>query len=154
MADVVISIPISSVSYSAWLRTSYTGLGLVSTDAMPLIEATELGPDQEDFFSNLLTEASREILKLFVSRQWDVSGIPFEHTSTNVIYRFNEQQPVLAQSSYLQSILSEDVKNALYLHVTIHWYLTKGIDKHVVHLLERYNKLLDNIDVSISKLHD
>lgn len=148
MADVVTSIPISAVSYSTWLRTSYSGLGLVSA------EGAEFGPDQEDAFNNFIDEASREILKLFVSRQGDASGVPFEQTSTNIIYRFREEEPVLPQAAGLKSILSEDVKNALYMYVTILWYKTKGNDKQISYLLDRYLMITDNIDNVLYKLHD
>jgi hypothetical protein len=80
MADVTVDITISLVSYKAWLTTSYIATTLVGEGGIPLIVNNELGPDQEDAFSVLIDEAANEVLKLFVSRQGNAEGVPFEKT--------------------------------------------------------------------------
>lgn len=154
MADVVVDITVSSVSYKTWLSTSYIADSLISADGTPMIIKNEFGADQEDALKTFMDEATRELLKIFLSRQGDVTGVPFEYDGTNAIYRFNEETPVLPQASAIKDSLNEDAKNALFTYVTIIWLKMKGNDKQVDSLLERYNKITRNIDNHLYKLHD
>lgn len=154
MADVTVDITISLVSYKAWLTTSYIATALVGDGGTPLIVNNEMGPDQEDAFSNFFDEAAREILKVFLSRQGDVAGVPFEKTSTNAIYRFNEELPVLPQAAAIKDSLTEDVKNALFTYVTYLWLKIKKNEEQAAFIAERYQKLTKNIDNHLYKLHD
>jgi len=154
MADITITIPVSNVQYTIWLRTSYIGMSLVSDAGVPMVNITELGPDQVDALKDFLSEAIREVLKIFESRQGDVNGVPFEYDDINVIYRFNEATPLLPQAASLKSSLNEDVKNAIYVYVTYLWFQFKGNDKLASYMLGRYLKLTNNIDRNLYKLHD
>lgn len=154
MADVTVNIAINLVSYKSWLTTSYIATSLVSEGGTPLIINNEFGPDQEDAFTSYIDEAAREVLKVFLSRQGDVSGVPFEKSSTNVIYRFKEETPVLPQAIAIKSALSEDVKNALFTYVTFLWLNIKKNEKQAAYVAERYQKLTKNIDNHLYKLHD
>lgn len=154
MADVTIDITISLVSYKTWLTTSYIASAMVSDGGNPLIVNNELGPDQEDAFSILLDEAANEVLKLFVSRQGNVSGVPFEKTSTNVKYRFKEETPVLPQAAAIKSVLAEDVKNALFSWVTFLWLTQKKNNDQAAFIITRYQQLCDDILGNIHRLHD
>lgn len=154
MADVVITIPVSAVSYTTWLRTSYISSALVSGDGTPLIKSGELGPDQEDALSDFMEEATREVLKLFLSRQGDVAGVPFSYDGTDVIYRFNEEAPVLPQAAAIKDSLEEDVKNAIFTYVTMLWYKLKLNADQIALLVNRYEKVAKNIDRHLYKLHD
>ena len=153
MADVVITIETSVVSYQAWLRTSYIGMGLVE-EGTPLIKTTELGPDQVDAFTNLIEESAREVLKLFLSRQGDATGVPFEITTTKVIYRFDEGTPVLNQAAAIKSDLAEDVKNAIYAYITLLWFQLKGNEEQIAWLTGVYSKLGTDIHGNLYRLHD
>lgn len=153
MADVTVDITISLVSYKAWLTTSYIATALVG-DGTPLIANNEMGPDQEDAFANFFDEAAREILKVFLSRQGDVTGTPFEKTETNAIYRFNEETPALPQAAAIKDSLTEDVKNALFTYVTFLWLKIKKNEEQAAFIAERYQKLTKNIDNHLYKLHD
>lgn len=153
MADVAVTISISTVSYQAWLRTSYIGISL-EREGVPMLKETELGPDQADALADFMDESSREVLKVFLSRQGDAAGTPFEISSTEVVYRFNEETPVLPQASAIKSALDEDVKNALYTYATLLWFKLKMNQDQIALLLERYNKLTSNIDIHLYKLHD
>ena len=153
MADVTVQISISAVSYKTWMNTSLVGLSTVS-NGVPQIELTEMGTDQEDAFDTYIDEACREVLKLFVSRQGDVTGTPFEITSENVIYRFAEEQPPLPQAASIKSSLYEDTKNAIYTFITMMWLKIKNKEDMVNYLETRYQKLTDNIDHALHKLHD
>ena len=154
MADVTIDITIGLVSYKAWLTTSYIATALVGEGGTPLIVNNEMGPDQEDAFVNFIDEAAREVLKVFLSRQGDVSGLPFEKTATNAIYRFKEELPVLPQATAIKDSLTEDVKNALFTYVTYLWLKIKKNEEQAAYVAERYQKLTKNIDNHLYKLHD
>lgn len=154
MADVTVDITISLVSYKSWLTTSYIASALISEAGTPLISTNEFGPDQEDAFTNFLDEASREVLKVFLSRQGNVTGLPFEKTATKVIYKFNEEEPVLPQAAAIKDSLTEDVKNALFTYVTYLWLKLKKNDEYANYVAERYQKLTKNIDNHLYKLHD
>ena len=154
MADVVVNIVVSSVSYKAWLNTSYIGSGLLDANGKPLIKITELGNDQEDAFTEFMEEATRELLKIFLSRQGDVSGVPFEYDGVNAIYRFNEGVPLLPQAAAIKNALYEDAKNALYTYVTILWFKVKFNEAQLTMLMDRYNKLTNNIENHLYRLHD
>lgn len=151
--DVVINISTTSVSYIAWLRTSIIGTSLVS-EVGPLIEQTELGPDQEVSLVNFMEEASREVAKLFISRQGNVDGIPFEYDGVNAIYRFKEEEPVLKQASSIKEVLNEDVKNALYAWVTYLWFKLKNQGDQASSLINKYQRLSIDIQGNIHRLHD
>jgi len=153
MADVVVRIIISDVSYKAWLNTSLIGLSTV-VGGVPMIELTEMGPDQEDAFANYNDEACREVLKIFVSRQGDAAGMPFEKSSTEVIYRFAEEQPPLPHADSIKSTLYEDVKNAIYTFITYMWFKIKNNEEMSKFMDVRYHKLTDNIENALFKLHD
>lgn len=152
--DVTIDISVSSVQYTTWLRTSYIGMSIVSEAGVPMVEQIELGVDQEDALVNLLEEASREVAKIFISRQGDVEGIPFEYDGANAIYRFKECEPYLNQAVAIKSTLSEDVKNALYAWVTYLWFKLKGKNDQVAGLMSKYQRLSTDIQGSIHRLHD
>jgi hypothetical protein len=154
MADVTIDISISLVSYKAWLTTSYIATSLVGDGGTPLIANNELGPDQEDAFANFFDEAAREVLKVFLSRQGDAAGVPFEKTATNAIYRFAEAIPVLPQASAIKDSLTEDVKNALFAYVTYLWLNIKKNAAQAAIVYTRYQKLTKDIDINLYKLHD
>ena len=81
MADVTVDITISLVSYKAWLTTSYIANSLIGGDGTPLIVSNEMGPDQEDAFTNFIDEATIEVLKVFSTRMGDVTGTAFEKNS-------------------------------------------------------------------------
>lgn len=154
MADVTVDITISLVSYKAWLATSYVASTMIGDGGSPLVVNNELGPDQEDAFTVFLDEAAREVLKLFISRQGNVSGIPFEKTSTNVKYRFKEETPVLPQASAIKDALNEQVKNALFSYVTFLWYTTKKNADQAQFVIARYQQLSEDILGNIHRLHD
>lgn len=154
MADVTVDIAISLVSYKAWLTSSYIASAMIGDGGTPLVVNNELGPDQEDAFTDFLNEAAREVSKLFVSRQGNVTGTPFEKTSTNVKYRFNEETPVLPQASAIKDTLTEQVKNALFSWVTFLWLTMKKNNELAAFILSRYQQLSNDIEVSLYKLHD
>lgn len=154
MADVTVTIPVGTLSFKAWLNSSYIANSIKDGEGKSLINELELGPDQEDIFDDMLDQASREVLKIFTSRQGDVNGTPFEKTDTDIIYRFNEATPVLKQATSIKSVLEEDVKNAIYTYVALLWYQKKGNGDQIAFLMEQYQYITKNIELSLYKLHD
>jgi len=152
--DITVTIPVSTVSYLLWLKTSYIGFGITDDKGTSLVDKIEIGPDQKDIFSELMKQSSREVLKSFVSRQGDVTGTPFEYSTTNVIYRVNECEPVLTQASALKSELEEDVKNAIYTYVTMLWFRLKGNEKYSALFLAEFSELQASIQGILHRLHD
>lgn len=152
--DVTITIPVTSVQYTTWLRTSHIGLSEVSEGGTPLIEQVELGPDQEDALKDFMSEATREVAKIFISRQGDVTGIPFEYDGINATYRFNECEPLLNQASSIKSTLNEDVKNAIFAWVTYLWFKLKGDKDQITAFMGKFQRLTIDIQGSIHRLHD
>lgn len=152
--DITVNIPVTAISYTTWLRTSYISYGLVDDSGKPLVSSIEIGPDQKDFFQNVMEQASREVLKSFVSRQGDVNGVPFSYDGTNVIYRFNECEPVLPQAAALKSELEQDVKNAIYTFVTLMWFKLKGNEKYSALLMSEFSDLQTSISGILYRLHD
>ena len=154
MADVTVDIEISLVNYKTWLTTSYISSVIVSEDGKPLIKNNELGPDQEDAVTSFMEEAAREVLKLFLSRQGNVTGVPFTFDGSNAIYLFNEELPALIQAEAIKSALNEDIKNALFTYVTALWLKIKGNEKQYEFLMSRFEKFSMNINNHLYKLHD
>jgi hypothetical protein len=154
MADVEVTVDVSSVKYTTWLRTSYIASSILDKEGEPMIKQLEFGTDQEDALIDFLTEATREVLKVFLSRQGDVSGTPFEYDGSEAIYRFNEATPVLSHADSIKSSLFEDTKNAVYVYCTFLWFQFKGNDTQATYMLSRYEKLISNIDRHLYKLHD
>lgn len=154
MADVVVTIEVSSVQYTAWLRTSYIASSQISENGTPMVEQFELGPDQEDALINFLDESTREVSKLFSSRQGDVTGTPFEYDGTDAVYRFNEGEPVLGQAVALKSQLDEDVKNAIFSYLSVLWFNAKNKDELVLYFRSKYEKIASNIERNLYLLHD
>lgn len=154
MADVVITIPVSDVEYVSWLRTSYIASNIKDGEGNPMVISNEIGPDQIDVFTNLIKDASIEVLKLFSSRQGDAVGVPYEFDGNNITYRFNEATPVLPQAVGLKAILEDDVRNALYTYVTIKWFEYKTNADQVAILNGIFEKLSNNIHDNLYRLHD
>lgn len=154
MADVTVDITIGLVSYKTWLTTSYIATSLVGGDGTPLIISNEMGPDQEDAFSVFIDEAAIEVLKLFTSRQGNVSGTPYTKSATNVIYLFKEETPLLPQAAAIKATLNEDVKNALFAYVTFLWLKMKKNNDQAEFIYARYQQLTDSILGNIHRLHD
>jgi len=152
--DIIVNIPVTAISYTTWLRTSYISFGLVDESGKSLVSTIEIGPDQKDFFQNIMEQATREVSKLFVTRQGDVNGVPFSFDGTNAIYRFNECEPVLPQASALKSELDEDVKNAIYSFVTMLWFRLKGNEKYSALLMSEFADLQISINSILYRLHD
>jgi len=154
MADVTITISVSSVKYISWLRTSLIGLSKKAQSGLPLIVENELGPDQEVSILNFMDEAVREVAKLFVSRQGDVTGIPFEYDGTDAKYRFNEAPPLLPQASAVKSIMNEDVKNAIFSYVAYLWFKLMNDEVNMTLFLGKYTALTVDIQNNLYRLHD
>ncbi len=152
--DIQVGIPVTDIAYTTWLRTSYVGFGLIDAEGKSLVATIEIGPDQTDFFRNVMNQAAREVLKSFVTRQGDVSGVPFEYNGASLIYRFKEGEPVLPQAAALKSELEEDVRNAVFTFVTMMWFKLKGNEKYAGLFMSEFADLQKSIQGILHRLHD
>lgn len=153
--DLTITIDVSDISYNAWLRTSYAGLSIVDKEGIPKIEAIELGIDQRDAFNSFVKEASLKVLKLFMTRQGDVVGLPYEFSTTEITYRFLEGVPAFSvnKTSSLMTQLKETVGDAIYSYISALWYLSKGLDISKFYF-DKYSGLSGDIERGLINLHD
>lgn len=154
MADVVITTYITNVEFRVWLKSSLVGMSKTSDSGLPMIDKYELGPDQEVIFNEYLKESAIDVLKLFTSRQGDVTGTPYERSSSTVIYRFNENIPVLKQASALKQEMDKDVESAIYSRIAILWFTSKGLDSVAEYFMGKFEKLSRDIERNLYLLHD
>lgn len=154
MADYQISIEFEMMEYLAWLRSSYLVLSQISEGGTPMIDQLELGLDQRDIFTSFWTESALEVSKLFTTRQHDVNGVPFEFSSNDAIYRFNEGEPVLTQAAAIKAQMNEDVKQAIYCYIAMMWFKLKQLNFAVDYYSDKYAKLALDIKRNLYYLHD
>lgn len=154
MADAVITIQASDVLFSSWLRTSYIALSNQGESGKPLIDLLELGRDEKDIFNELLSEAAKDILKLFTPRQDGVIGTPFSlDVNGNIIYRFSENTPALSSATQMKLLLTESVKQAIYTYVAFNWLNMKG-HNYSQFVYTKYLMFCDDIKGLLYQLHD
>lgn len=154
MADATITVAVSDVSYSAWIRTSYLAMSNISQKGYPLIDLLELGKDEKDIFNEFVAEAAKEILKIFVPRQDNVTGSPFSiDVSGNIVYRFIENTPILPNATVLKITLTEAVKQAIYNYVAANWLNMKGVE-YAKFAYAKFEMLSDEIKGILYTLHD
>lgn len=154
MADVTVTIAVSDVAYSAWIRTSYLAMSNPSQDGRPLIDLLELGKDERDIFNEFAGEAARDVLKLFAQRQDNVTGTPFSiDVNGNIVYRFSENTPTLSNATSLKTMLNEYAKQAIYSYIAFLWLGMKKIEYAEV-VYSKYVMLCEEIKGILYLLHD
>lgn len=154
MADVTVTIAVSDVSYSAWIRTSYLAMSQPSQDGKPLIDLLELGKDERDIFNEFASEAAKDVLKLFAQRQDNVTGTPFSiDVNGNIVYRFSENTPALPNATTLKTMLNEYAKQAIYSYIAFLWLGMKKIDYAEI-VYSKYIMFCEEIKGILYLLHD
>lgn len=161
MADIVITIPITTVFKEVARRSSVAA----ETDPFYKGSTTEkkqysqLHGEGDRITSDFLKEASKEVLKAYVSRQGDVTGAAFEYdlvSSGNIIYRFAESSVPLEtnQTAALTTRLQNNTKDALVYYVLVSLYRTDGNVNKEVEMLKKALELIDNLTGDLYRLHD
>jgi len=156
MADVVITVAITDVYKLVARRSSVTS----QTDPAYANASTEkkqysqLHGESDRITGDLLDEATKEVLRCFVSRQGDVTGVPFEKTATDIIFRFAEGEPVLKQASAIKTRLTKNVRDALVYHILAALYKMDGNTNQATINHGKCRELIDELMGDLYRLHD
>lgn len=156
MADVVITVDISDVFKSVARRTSF----ISETDTFYSQKNTEqkqlsqLHGESDRITSDLMDEAAKEILKSYISRQGDAIGVPFEKTSTSIIYRFSEASPALTQAAAIKSRLQNNTKDAIIYYILSALYKMDGNENKLVEMQAKCAELINELSGDLYRLHD
>lgn len=156
MADVEITISKAQVFKEVARRTS------VATETDPFYKQSttekkqysQLHGEGDRITTDFLTEAAKEVLKAFLSRQGDVTGVPFEITATDIVYRFNEETPALGQADAIKQRLEDNVRDALVYYVMLSLYRTDGNTVKEKETLAQCLSLIDALSGDLYRLHD
>lgn len=162
MADIEISVKISNVFKEVARRSSVA----TSTDAYYVNKGTEdkqysqLHGEGDRITTDFTKEAAKEVLKAFINRQGDVTGLGFEYdTETNsgyIIYRVAENEDPLPdnQTASITTRLTENVKDAIVYFVLLSLYKTDGNQSKEAMCLAKTNELIDMLSGDLHRLHD
>ncbi|WP_372647755.1 hypothetical protein [Draconibacterium sp.] len=158
MAAVAISISKSQVFKEVARRTS------VATETDPFYKQnttekkqySQLHGEGDRITTDFLVEAAKEVLKAFLSRQGDLSGTdaPFEITATDVVYRFEEAEPVLPHSASIKQRLTDNVRDALVYYVMLSLYRTDGNVAKEKETFQKCLTIIDELSGDLYRLHD
>ena len=162
MADIVLEVAISSIYKEVARRSSVA----TETDAYYVSKGTEtkqysqLHGEGDRITSDFTKEAAKEVLKAFVGRQGDVSGLGFEYnTPANpnmIIYRFAENSDPLPsnQTEAIKTRLKDNVEDAIIYYVLVSLYRTDGNQAKEQITLQKALELIDILSGDLHRLHD
>lgn len=161
MADIVITVPIKTVYREVARRSSVAA----ETDPFYKGASTEtkqysqLQGEGDRITGDFLKEASKEVLKAYISRQGDAIGAGYEYNvadSGNIIYRFSESEVPLStnQTVAITDRLQNNTKDALVYYVLVSLYRTDGNVTKEKEMLAKALELIDNLSGDLYRLHD
>jgi len=156
MADIVITVTIAEVFKLVAQRTS------VATETDPFYanmtteqrQYSQLHGESDRLTLNLLKEAAKEVLRCFVSRQGDATGVPYEVSSTTVTYRFAEATPVLTQAAAIKIRLTENTRDAIVYFIMAALYKTDGNVNKLALMQQKCIELINELTGDLYRLHD
>jgi len=161
MADIVITVPITNVFKEVARRSS------IATETDPFYsqktteekQYSQLHGEGDRVSTDFLKEASKEVLKAFISRQGDVVGVAYEYDladSGNIIYRFAENSDPLAtnQTAAITTRLSDNTEDAIIYYVLVSLYRTDGNITKEKEMLFKAMELIDLLSGDLHRLHD
>lgn len=154
MADITISVLIADVQSLVRRDTSKNTQIAAYYKDKDTVEKQDGQLQDERLFYDMLTDSSNTVLNLFISRQGDVDGVPYEKTDTEIIYRFNEGLPVLTSAPSITSRLTEAVKYAIYNQIIILFSKATGDASKVKTSTDNYINLSAQIESALYFLHD
>lgn len=161
MADIVITIPISNVFKEVARRSAVT----TSTDPFYANKTasekqySQLHGEGDRITSDFTKEAAKEVLKAFISRQGDVTGLAYEYNlsdSGNIIYRFAENSDPLPtnQTTAITTRLTDNTEDAIMHYVLASLYKTDGNASKEKEMLVKALALIDMLTGDLHRLHD
>lgn len=156
MADVVVTITRQEIYAEIGRRSA------LATETDPFYKDREardkqlhqLHGESDRITGDYVSVAAKEVLKLFVSRQGDVTGVPYENDGTNITYRFNEASPVLNHAVSIKARLTANVKEALIQYVLFMAYKGDNNSDKVAMTLSSFRSLSNEIMGDLYRLHD
>jgi len=161
MADIEIIIPISNVFREVGRRSALATStdNYYSNKSVQEKQNSQLQGEGDRITSDFVKEASKEVLKVFLSRQGDVTGQAFEYdlaSSGNIIYRFSENSDPLPanQTLSIKTRLTDNVEDALINYVLALLYKTDGNKDKEQSTLEKAYMLINLITGDLLRLHD
>lgn len=161
MADISISISISNIFREVARRSVLISNTDPFYDKKSIVEKqlSQLQGEGDRITSDFTKEAAKEILKSFVSRQGDVSGLGFEYDladSGNIVYRFAENENPLPsnQTAAITTNLTDNVSDAIIYHVLSSLYKTDGNASKEKEMYLKVIELVDLITGDLHRLHD
>ena len=162
MADIVISVAIADVFKEVARRSSVA----TETDTYYSNKGTEtkqysqLHGEGDRITLDFVKEAAKEVLKSYISRQGDASGLGFEfNTAANpgvILYRFAESTNPLPpnQTAAIKSRLEDNTKDAIIYYVLVSLYRTDGNNAKELALTAKALELIDILSGDLHRLHD
>lgn len=162
MADITIEIQIASVFKEVARRSSLA----TETDQYYINSGTEtkqysqLHGEGDRITTDYTKEAAKEVLKAFISRQGDVTGIAFEYDSVanpgKIIYRFSENTDPLStnQTNAIENRLLNNTEDAIIYYVLISLYRTDGNYNKEKLMVLKTGELIDILSGDLHRLHD
>lgn len=161
MADITITVPISDIFREVSRRSAI----ISSTDSFYAKKTTEekqysqLQGEGDRITSDFTKEAAKEVLKTYISRQGDVTGVAYEYdlaSSGNIVYRFAENDDPLPtnQTAAITSRLTDNTKDALIYFILVSLYRSDGNINKEKEMLAKYLELIDILSGDLHRLHD
>lgn len=161
MADIVITIPISNVFREVARRS------VLATNTDPFYakktaqekQNSQLQGEGDRITSDFVKEASKEVLKVFLSRQGDVAGLGYEYNlsdSGNIVYRFAENDDPLPtnQTASITTRMLDNTEDAIIHYVLALLYKTDGNTGKEADMLEKAYRLINMLTGDLHRLHD
>lgn len=161
MADIVITVPIATVFKEVARRSS------VAAETDPFYKGattetkqySQLHGEGDRITTDFLKEASKEVLKAYISRQGDVTAAGYEYNeagSGNIVYRFSESDTPLSpnQTASITTRLRDNTEDALVYYVLVSLYRTDGNTAKENEMVNKALELIDNLSGDLYRLHD
>lgn len=156
MADITISLTIADIFKEIARRTSVA----TETDGYYAQKTTEqrqysqLHGEGDRITTDLVNEASKEVLRCFISRQGDVVATPFNNDGTNISYSFSEGTPPVGHSDVIQDRLKRNCKDAIIYYVLAALYKMDGNTDKAVIMQSKFDQLINELTGDLYRLHD
>lgn len=182
MGDITVTVPIKTVFREVARRSAVA----TETDPFYAQKSTEekqysqLQGEGDRITSDFVKEAAKEVLKAYLSRQGDVTGIAFEYDRVSaeavvddpladppvvgspeertgdIIYRFSENSSPLNenQTNAIVTRLTNNTRDAIVYYVLVSLYRTDGNQKKEAELLAKALSLIDELSGDLYRLHD
>lgn len=161
MADITVTLGLSDIYREVARRSAV----VTATDPFYVSKSetdkqkSQLQGEGDRITRNFVEEGAKETLKVYVSRQGDVSGVAYEFDladSGDIVYRFAENDDPLPtnQTSAITSRLTDNTKDAIIYYTLYSLYRTDGNSKKMEEMYAKVLELVNLITGDLYRLHD